>query len=161
MFFKKFFSKSDLKFKYDDGGRSNAGYKGVAGDCVVRSIAIAANLSYKKVYEDLYQANEIFRTTSKTKLARSLKQKNDSPRMGTHRVVLKKYLLQLGWKWTPTMFIGQGCKIHLKKNELPNGTLIISCSKHITVVKEGILHDTYDCSRNGTRCVYGYWTKST
>ena len=160
MFFKKFFSKSDLKFKYDDGGRSNAGYKGVAGDCVVRSIAIAANLSYKKVYEDLYQANEIFRTTSKTKLARSLKQKNDSPRMGTHRVVLKKYLLQLGWKWTPTMFIGQGCKIHLKKNELPNGTLIISCSKHITVVKEGILHDTYDCSRNGTRCVYGYWTKS-
>ena len=160
MFFKKFFSKSDLKFKYDDGGRSNAGYKGVAGDCVVRSIAIAANLSYKKVYEDLYQANEIFRNTSKTKLARSLKQKNDSPRMGTHRVVLKKYLLQLGWKWTPTMFIGQGCKIHLKKNELPNGTLIISCSKHITVVKEGILHDTYDCSRNGTRCVYGYWKKS-
>ncbi|MDC1315949.1 hypothetical protein N8251_01035 [Alphaproteobacteria bacterium] len=160
MFFKKFFSKSDLKFKYDDGGRSNAGYKGLAGDCVVRSIAIAANLSYKKVYEDLYQANEIFRTTSKTKLARSLKQKNDSPRTGTHRVVLKKYLLQLGWKWTPTMFIGQGCKIHLKKNELPNGTLIVSCSKHITVVKEGILHDTYDCSRNGTRCVYGYWTKS-
>jgi hypothetical protein len=160
MFFKKFFSKSDLKFKYDDGGRSNAGYKGVAGDCVVRSIAIAANLSYKKVYEDLYQANEIFRTTSKTKLARSLKQKNDSPRTGTHRVVLKKYLLQLGWKWTPTMFIGQGCKIHLKKNELPDGTLIVSCSKHITVVKEGILHDTYDCSRNGTRCVYGYWKKS-
>ena len=160
MFFKKFFSKSDLKFKYEDGGRSNAGYKGVAGDCVVRSIAIAANLSYKKVYEDLYQANEIFRTTSKTKLARSLKQKNDSPRTGTHRVVLKKYLLQLGWKWTPTMFIGQGCKIHLKKNELPDGTLIVSCSKHITVVKEGILHDTYDCSRNGTRCVYGYWKKS-
>ena len=160
MFFKKFFSQSDLEFKYNDGGRSNAGYKGVAGDCVVRSIAIAANLSYKKVYEDLYLANEIFRTTSKTKLARSLKQKNDSPRTGTHRVVLKKYLLQLGWKWTPTMFIGQGCKIHLKKNELPNCTLIVSCSKHITVVKEGILHDTYDCSRNGTRCVYGYWTKS-
>ena len=160
MFFKKSFSQSDLEFKYDDGGRSHAGYKGVAGDCVVRSIAIATNLSYKKVYEDLYQANEIFRTTSKTKLARSLKQKNDSPRMGTHGVVLKKYLLQLGWKWTPTMFIGQGCKTHLKKSELPNGTLIISCSKHITVVKEGILHDTYDCSRNGTRCVYGYWTKS-
>ncbi len=132
----------------------------MAGDCVVRSIAIAANLSYKKVYEDLYQANEIFRTTSKTKLARSLNQKNDSPRTGTHRVVLKKYLLQLGWKWTPTMFVGQGCKVHLKKNELPNGTLIVSCSKHITVVKDGILHDTYDCSRNGTRCVYGYWKQS-
>jgi|TARA_B110000240_G_C13491923_1_gene450010 hypothetical protein len=160
MFFKRLFSRSNLELKIDDGGRANAGYKGMAGDCVVRSIAIAANLSYKKVYEDLYQANEIFRTTSKTKLARSLKQKNDSPRTGTHRVVLKKYLLQLGWKWTPTMFVGQGCKVHLKKDELPNGTLIVSCSKHITVVKDGILHDTYDCSRNGTRCVYGYWKQS-
>ena len=160
MFFKRLFSRSNLELKIDDGGRANAGYKGMAGDCVVRSIAIAANLSYKKVYEDLYQANEIFRTTSKTKLARSLKQKNDSPRTGTHRVVLKKYLLQLGWKWTPTMFVGQGCKVHLKKDELPNGTLIVSCSKHITVVKNGILHDTYDCSRNGTRCVYWYWTQS-
>ncbi len=160
MFFKRLFSRSNLELKIDDGGRANAGYKGMAGDCVVRSIAIAANLSYKKVYEDLYQANEIFRTTSKTKLARSLKQKNDSPRTGTHRVVLKKYLLQLGWKWTPTMFVGQGCKVHLKKDELPNGTLIVSCSKHITVVKNGILHDTYDCSRNGTRCVYGYWKQS-
>jgi len=159
MFFKNFFSRSNLEIKIDDGGRANAGYKGIAGDCVVRSIAIAANLSYKKVYEDLYQANEIFRTTSNTKLAKSLKQKNDSPRTGTHRAVLKKYLLQLGWKWTPTMFVGQGCKVHLKKDELPDGTLIISCSKHITVVKNGILHDTYDCSRNGTRCVYGYWTK--
>ena len=160
MFFKRLFSRSNLELKIDDGGRANAGYKGMAGDCVVRSIAIAANLSYKKVYEDLYQANEIFRTTSKTKLARSLKQKNDSPRTGTHRVVLKKYLLQLGWKWTPTMFVGQGCKVHLKKDELPNGTLIVSCSKHITVLKDGVLHDTYDCSRNGTRCVYGYWIKS-
>ena len=48
---------------------------------------------------------------------------------------------------------------HLKKDELPSGTLIVSCSKHITVVKDGVLHDTYDCSRRGTRCVYGYWTK--
>ena len=74
-------------------------------------------------------------------------------------MVLKKYLQKLGWKWTPTMFIGQGCKVHLKKDELPSGTLIVSCSKHVTVVKDGVLHDTYDCSRNGTRCVYGYWTR--
>ena len=57
------------------------------------------------------------------------------------------------------MFIGQGCKVHLKKDELPSGILIVSCSKHITVVKDGFLHDTYDCSRRGTRCVYGYWIK--
>jgi len=159
MFFKRLFSRSNLKLKVDDGGRSAAGYKGKAGDCVVRSIAIVTGMSYQKIYQDLYNANENFRISSKTKLARSLKQKNDSPRTGTHRVVLKKYLEELGWKWTPTMFIGQGCKVHLKKEELPNGILIVSCSKHITVVKNGVLHDTYDCSRNGTRCVYGYWTQ--
>ena len=160
MFFKRLFSRSNLKLEVDDGGRAAAGYTGQAGDCVVRSIAIVTGLPYQKVYDDLFKANKEFRNTSRTKLARSLKQKIDSPRSGTHRVVLKKYLAQLGFKWTPTMFVGQGCKVHLKKEELPSGTLLISCSKHITVVKEGVLHDTHDCSRNGTRCVYGYWTKA-
>ena len=160
MFFKRLFSRSNLKFKVNDGGRAAAGYKGQTGDCVVRSIAIVTGMTYQKVYNDLYNANKVFRSTSKTKLARSLKQKNDSPRSGTHRVVLKNYLAQLGFQWTPTMFVGQGCKVHLKKEELPSGTLLVSCSKHITVVKDGVLHDPHDCSRNGTRCVYGYWTKS-
>tara|TARA_B100000767_G_scaffold122949_1_gene117112 strand:+ start:25 stop:513 length:489 start_codon:yes stop_codon:yes gene_type:complete len=158
-FFKRLFSRSNLILKIDDGGRAAAGYKGYAGDCVVRSIAIVTKLPYQQIYSDLFKANEEFRTNSKTKLARSLKQKNDTPRTGTHRVVLKEYLKKLGWIWSPTMFIGQGCKVHLKKNELPGGTLIISCSKHVTVVKDGVLHDTYDCTRNGTRCVYGYWSK--
>ena len=159
MFFKRLFSKSNLKLKVNDGGRQAAGFKGKTGDCVVRSIAIATGISYQKIYQDLYDANEKFRIKSRSKLAKSLIKKNDSPRTGTHRAVLKKYLKQLGWKWTPTMFIGQGCKIHLKKEELPNDTLIVSCSKHITVVINGVLNDTYDCSRNGTRCVYGYWSQ--
>ena len=159
MFFKRLFSRSNLKLKVDDGGRSAAGYKGKAGDCVVRSIAIVTGISYQKVYQDLYNANEDFRINSKTKLARSLKQKNDSPRTGTHRVVLKKYLEKLGWKWTPTMFIGQGCKVHLRKGELPQGKLIVRVSKHITSVIDGVINDTYNCSRRGTRCVYGYYIK--
>jgi len=159
MFFRKLFSSSNLKFINNDGGRAAAGYRGQAGDCVVRSIAIVSGLSYQKIYNDLFKANEEFRNTSRTKLARSLKKKNDSPRSGTHRIVLKKYLAKLGFKWTPTMFVGKGCKIHLKKEELPSGTLLVSCSKHITVVKDGVLYDTHDCSRNGTRCVYGYWTR--
>ena len=159
MFFRKLFSSSNLKFINNDGGRAAAGYRGQAGDCVVRSIAIVSGLPYQKIYNDLFKANEEFRNTSRTKLARSLKKKNDSPRSGTHRIVLKKYLAKLGFKWTPTMFVGKGCKIHLKKEELPNGTLLVSCSKHITVVKDGFLYDTHDCSRNGTRCVYGYWTR--
>ena len=156
MFFKKLFSSSNLQLQINDGGRAAAGFKGQAGDCVVRSIAIATGMSYQNAHDDSFKANQDFRNTSRTKLARSLKQRHDSPRTGTHRAVLNKYLEKLGWKWIPTMFVGQGCKVHLKKEELPVGTLIVSCSKHLTVVINGVLHDVFDCSRNGTRCVYGY-----
>lgn len=27
----------------------------------------------------------------------------------------------------------------------------------IAAVVDGVLHDTFDCSRGGTRCVYGYY----
>ena len=138
MFFKRLFSSSNLELQVNDGGRAAAGYKGKAGDCVVRSIAIATGIAYSEVYEDLYKENEEFRNTSRTKLAKSLKQKNDSPRSGTHRVVLKKYLQKLGWNWTPTMFIGQGCKIHLKKEELLQYTLIMMTLEHMKTQLRGL-----------------------
>ena len=72
---------------------------------------------------------------------------------------LKNILKNLGGSGRQRCLLDKVVKFHLKKDELPSGTLIVSCSKHITVVKDGVLHDTYDCSRRGTRCVYGYWTK--
>ena len=56
------------------------------------------------------------------------------------------------------MTMGSGCTVHMKKDELPDGDLIVSLSRHITCVKDGTIYDTYDPSRDGTRCVYGYWT---
>ena len=55
------------------------------------------------------------------------------------------------------MLVGQGCQTHLREDELPNGTLIVKVSRHLTCVKDGVLYDTYDCTRDGERCVYGYW----
>lgn len=132
-----------MKFVYNDGGRSKYFKATDVGDCAIRSIAIATNKDYKEVYEDLKKLNG-----------------NKSCRNGTPKKVDKKYLTQLGWKWTPTMFIGQGCKTHLKEDELPSGTLIVSVSGHLTCVIDGVINDTYDCSREGTRCVYGYWSKA-
>ncbi len=65
----------------------------------------------------------------------------------------------MGFKWVATMQIGQGCKVHLRANELPKGIIICSVSRHYTAVINGVLNDTYDCSRGGQRCVYGYWIK--
>ena len=54
-FFKRLFSSSNLELEINDGGRAAAGYKGKAGDCVVRSIAIVSGLPYQKIYDDLYK----------------------------------------------------------------------------------------------------------
>jgi hypothetical protein len=57
------------------------------------------------------------------------------------------------------MSIGSGCKVHLCTEELPKGRLIVSVSRHLIAVIDGVFHDTHDCSRGGTRCVYGYWRR--
>jgi hypothetical protein len=44
-----------MNYVYDDGGRAQAGYKGQAGDCTVRAIAIATELPYQEVYDELSQ----------------------------------------------------------------------------------------------------------
>lgn len=61
-------------------------------------------------------------------------------------------------RWVPTMFIGSGCKVHMKSSELPKGRILVRLSQHYVAVVDGVINDTYDCSRNETRCVYGYYT---
>ena len=58
------------------------------------------------------------------------------------------------------MKVGTGCQVHLNAKELPAGRLIVRVSKHLTAVIDGIIQDTHDCSRSGTRCVYGYYQKA-
>jgi len=155
------FSKTQSRFPFqlNDGGRENAGFKGGAGDCVVRSIAIAAEIPYMRVYEDLRLANENYAQLRNDRLAKRLNAKGASPRNGNHRNVFHDYILGLGFEWVPTMKVGAGCQVHLRSDELPAGTLIVKVSKHLTTIVNGVIHDTHDPSRGGNRCVYGYYIK--
>lgn len=139
-----------MQFFYSDGGRICAGFKGDTGDCVTRAIAIATDKPYKEVYEDLNRLAEIEKPT---------KGKKSSSSKGVFRKTYQKYLEQLGWKWVPTMQVGQGCKVHLKADELPPGRLVVSVSRHVVAVIDGVICDTHDCSRSESRCVYGYYLK--
>jgi len=132
-----------MEWVYNDGGRSKYFTADKVGDCAVRAIAIGTGKDYKEVYNELKALNH-----------------GKSCRNGTPKDVDKKWLREHGWVWHPTMKIGSGCTTHLKKDELPSGTLIVQVSGHLTCVKDGVIYDTYDCSRGGTRCVYGYWTPS-
>jgi len=146
-----------LGFQFNDGGRQAAGFKGGAGDCVVRAIAIAAQLPYLQVYEDLHTANAAYADLRNDKLARRLNAKGASPRNGNHRNVFHDYIVGHGFDWVPTMQIGAGCQVHLLANELPSGRLIVKVSKHLTAVIDGVICDTHNPSRGGNRCVYGYY----
>jgi hypothetical protein len=137
-------------FRYHDGGRSAAGYRGKAGDCVVRSIAIATGLPYQHIYDLINRASTHERTGNR-------KRGKSNARTGVYKSTIKRVMTSLGWIWTPTMQIGSGCTVHLRSDELPGGRLLVSVSKHLTAVVDGVIHDTHDCSRRGTRCVYGYW----
>lgn len=141
-----------MQFIYDDGGRKAAGYKGTAGDCVCRSIAIATQLPYKQVYDLI---NEYAKKERLTKARRT----RSSARGGVWKPTIRKIMKDLGWEWIPTMHIGSGCTTHLREDELPKGRLVVDVSHHCVAVVDGIIHDIYDCSREENRCVYGYFIK--
>ena len=143
---------NELEFNYNDGGRSKY-FKGTTGDCVCRAISIGNNMDYKEVYDLINQYSKVERTGKR-------KRGKSSARTGVYKSTIKKILEELGWKWIPTMKIGSGCQVHLRLGEIPmDKTIIVSVSKHLTCIKSGVINDTYNCSREGNRCVYGYFIK--
>lgn len=166
-----------MEWKFDDGGRSDAGFKGKTGDCVTRAVAIASGRPYQEIYAAL---------ASGMGSQRKAKGKTARNGVSTTRQWFKDYMRLIGFEWTPTMQIGSGCKVHLSEGELPDGRLVVAVSRHYTAVINGVIHDTYNPQRepaefskfpgwegvelkpnqtrniNGVhtirrRCVYGYW----
>jgi hypothetical protein len=121
-------TKVKTSFVYDDGGRKAAGFKGKTGDCVTRAIAIATGQPYQTVYADLWGGLRDYSDNHRDRVAKRISRgrglKGTAPRNGVSPKIYKPYLQSLGWKWTPTMAIGSGCKVHLRADELPAGRLI-------------------------------------
>ena len=124
----------------DDGGRASAGYKGQANDCVCRAVAIATERPYQEIYdrlEAMIQAK--FGPTKRPP--------------GVEALMHDGVMRALGWVWVPTS------KVHLRKDDLPSGRLVVCISYHAVAVVDGVLHDTHDCSQYGTKSIRGYYKK--
>jgi hypothetical protein len=142
---------SELPWVYDDGGRADSGRRGLAGDCVARAVAIASGRPYDEVYRALAAGN------AQERGKRSTGRRTAREGIHTGRSWFKDYMASLGFRWVPTMGIGTGCRVHLRQGELPGGRLVVTLSHHVVAVIDGVVHDTGDPSRGGTRCVYGYY----
>ena len=127
-----------MKYVYNDGGRAKY-FKGNAGDCVTRAITIATGLDYKEVYDTI---KDLLQHT---------------PRNGLSKKETRDVMKYFGFTWASCMGIGTGCTTHLKEDELPNGTIVCQVTGHLTTVIDKVINDTFNPSRDGTRCVYGYW----
>ena len=166
-------------FQFNDGGRAAAGYRGKRSDCVVRAIAIAhfgadqiqwvcASGRLTQSATAYNAAYDLLKAAAKKERARTRKCRKSGERRvvakssistGVWNPTTRRILTDLGWKWNPTMGIGGGCTTHLRADELPSGRLIVAVSRHVCAVIDGIVHDTHCDDRDGTRCVYGFWSK--
>lgn len=143
-----------IKFARNDGGRA-AYFKGKhARDCAVRAIAIALKRDYKQVYDELYQLNREYQSNRP-----KWRRRNPSPRTGVPTKVIHRYLVDRhGCKWVSLVKIGSPDRTHMRENELPShGRYVLRLTRHVTAYVNGVLYDTHDCTRKGTRMVYGLW----
>jgi len=140
-----------MQVQYNDGGRHHYFTAKNVGDCVCRAICIALEKNYLEIYG----------------MINAMSKKNEGKlraRNGVYKKTwqdVKDYLISQGWQWTPTAGIGQRERLKLNDSFPKSGTFICQVSKHLTVVKDGVIHDTHDCSRGGNRMVYGYFTKKS
>lgn len=139
-----------MQFIQNDGGRQAAGFKGQAGDCVTRALAIALNKPYSEVYA-------LVNAMGQKEKGYKYRGRKSSARTGVSKATTRRIMASLGLVWHSCMGIGTGCQVHVRAEELPPGRIIVQLSKHVAAIINGVLHDIHDSSRNGTRCVYGYW----
>ena len=138
-----------MEFIRNDGGRAAAGYRGTCRDCVCRSIAIAAELPYQEVYNDLREVLKYWPASYK---------RRRSPRNGvcTSTTHFHDYMTHLGFRYVSLK--GQGLSLR-DDAPLPSGRLAVSLKGHYTAVVDNVLNDAYDSRRNRDTAIEGYWIR--
>ena len=130
-----------LSFNQTDGGRKAAGYKttkAYGADCVVRSITIALDQPYRGTFIEMMELGL---------------EMGGYPNIDP---VYEAYLKSKGWVKNKCPRDINGKLIKLRDWDF-GGTAVVLNSGHLTVVKEGAVHDTWDCRY---RPVNSYWTRA-
>ena len=133
-----------IDYRFDDGGRAAAGYRGKTGDCVVRAIAICAREDYRAVYATMAEHMKLNGYAASGNAYATRERNRKAPRrrgqLSARRVqdrVLKAY----GFR-----------KVRLPAGERPTyteahhryGDCIAGTTKHVAAIVGGALRDTFD-----------------
>tara|TARA_R100000781_G_C4026658_1_gene109121 strand:- start:42 stop:473 length:432 start_codon:yes stop_codon:yes gene_type:complete len=130
----------NTKYKYHDGNRNKDYTRSRKGaDCVVRSISIILNQSYKTTLKDLCDYSVKYGAIP-----------NDE-------WLYEKYLLSKGFeKQSPPKINGK--KIQLKNLQF-EGRCVLLTRNHLTAVINNTVYDTWDCRQSNCNSFYtlGEW----
>ena len=133
-----------ISYRYDDGGRAVAGYRGKTGDCVVRAIAICARQEYRAVYATMAEHMKANGYAASGNAYATRERNRKAPRrrgqLSARRVqdrVLEAY--------------GFG-RVGLPAGERPTfteahrlyGNCVVGTTKHVAAIVDGALRDTFD-----------------
>lgn len=127
-----------MKFiKFNNNPKNN-----ITNDCVIRAISFATNKSWADTYKELAELG--------IKKGLMLNDKKND----------RAYLKQLGFEKQSMPRRDDRTRYTLEEfcDELAkdNQVYIVSVAKHLTVVKDKNLYDTWNCSK---KSVGNYWTK--
>jgi len=129
-----------MNYIKDDGGRMEEYNikplkKNMIGDCVVRSIAITLNQSYKQTLTELCELSVKYGG------------------MPNDQQTYERYLFDRGWVKNKPPRVG-GRKMRLK--HWHHSLAIVYTWQHLTAVVDNTVRDTWDCRE---WCMNSYYTK--
>ena len=117
-----------IGYVFDDGGRKAAGFKGTAGDCVTRAVAILTGTDYRQVYNDAAALNLESRGTRSARNGITHKDRDKLCRdYGLVRIKIPK-----------------GPKPTYSQAYEMVGDCIVKTRRHICAIVDGQLRDTFD-----------------
>ncbi len=130
-----------MKYIEHDGGRCKEYNikplkKNLIGDCVVRSISIALNQTYRQTLTELCEL---------------------SVKIGgipNDRQTYERYLFDRGWVKNKPPRYSNGRKMRLE--DWTHDLAIVSTVTHLTTVVDNTVYDTFDCRND---CCNSYYTK--
>ena len=133
-----------IDYRYDDGGRESAGYRGRTGDCVVRAIAICTGEDYRAVY--LTMAEHMKRNGyAASGNAYATRQRNrKAPRRKGQiaaRRVQDRVLEVYGFR---KVRLPAGARPTFTEAQHQFGDCVVGTTKHVAAIVDGALRDTFD-----------------
>ena len=129
-----------IAYSLDDGGRAAAGFKGQAGDCVVRAIAILTRAPYAAVYARMAAAMKQAGYSASGNGDRQKPRPGLRPRLTARQVqnlVKRSYGLR-------RVDLGRGARPTYTQAWQLHGNCLVGTTKHVAAIVDGTLRDTFD-----------------